>query len=70
MYCRRKKVLLGNRKLMQEQKVSIGEFEADLTSLESQGKTVMILAVEAVAAGLIAAMDTAERERCRSDCRA
>ncbi|MGD0993911.1 MAG: heavy metal translocating P-type ATPase [Candidatus Bathyarchaeia archaeon] len=53
-----KKVLLGNRKLMQEQNVSISELEADLTALEAQGKTVMILAVDGSAAGLIAAMDT------------
>ena len=51
-------MLLGNRKLMQEQNVSIAELEADLTSLEAQGKTVMILAVDGSAAGLIAAMDT------------
>jgi Cu+-exporting ATPase len=53
-----KKVLLGNRKLMQEQNVPIGELEADHLALETQGKTVMILAVEGVVAGLIAAMDT------------
>ena len=53
-----KAVLLGNRKLMQEQNVSISELEADLTALEAQGKTVMILAVDGGAAGLIAAMDT------------
>jgi P-type Cu+ transporter len=53
-----KAVLLGNRKLMKEQNVSVGELEADLALLEAQGKTVMILAVGAVAAGLIAAMDT------------
>lgn len=53
-----KAVLLGNRKLMQEQNVSISELEADLTALEAQGKTVMILAVDGSAAGLIAAMDT------------
>jgi Cu+-exporting ATPase len=53
-----KKVLLGNRKLMQELNVATGELETDLTSLEAQGKTVMILAVDGRAAGLIAAMDT------------
>ena len=53
-----KKVLLGNRKLMQEQSVSISALEGDLSTLESQGKTVMILAVDGDAAGLIAAMDT------------
>ncbi len=53
-----KKVLLGNRKLMQEQNVSISELDADLTELEARGKTVMILAVDGQAVGLIAAMDT------------
>ncbi len=53
-----KAVLLGNRKLMQEQNVSISELESDLTSLETQGKTVMILAADGAASGLIAAMDT------------
>ncbi|MGE5533608.1 MAG: heavy metal translocating P-type ATPase [Bacillota bacterium] len=53
-----RKVLLGNRKLMQENNVPTVELEADLLALESQGKTVMILAVDGGAAGLIAAMDT------------
>lgn len=53
-----KAVLLGNRKLMQEENISISELEADLTGLETQGKTVMIIAVEYQSVGLIAAMDT------------
>ncbi len=53
-----KKLLFGNRKLMQEQNVALGGLETDLALLESQGKTVMILAVDGDAAGLIAAMDT------------
>ncbi len=52
------KVLLGNRKLMQEQTVSISELETDHTMLEAQGKTVMILAVGGQSVGLIAVMDT------------
>jgi Cu+-exporting ATPase len=44
--------------LMKEQGVPISDVEADLTSLETQGKTVMILAVDGNGAGLIAAMDT------------
>ncbi|MGO8805903.1 MAG: hypothetical protein ACLQO7_04780 [Candidatus Bathyarchaeia archaeon] len=53
-----KKVLLGNRTLMQEKGVSLGEAEADLELLETQGKTVAILAVDGKSVGLIAAMDT------------
>ena len=43
---------------MQEQVVSIDEIEADLVLLETQGKTVMILAVDGKTVGLVAAMDT------------
>ena len=50
--------LLGNRKLMQDQNVSINESEADLSALETQGKTVTILAINGQCVGLIAAMDT------------
>ncbi|MEM2098843.1 MAG: heavy metal translocating P-type ATPase [Candidatus Bathyarchaeia archaeon] len=52
-----KRILLGNRTLMQEENVAFTEIEADLTTLESQGKTVMLLAVDGEVAGLIAAMD-------------
>ena len=53
-----RKVLLGNRTLMQEKGVSLGEAESDLASLETEGKIVMILAVDGKNVGLIAAMDT------------
>lgn len=53
-----KKILLGNRKLMQDEKVSAGQLETDLQKLEEQGKTAMILAVNGKPAGIVAAMDT------------
>ena len=53
-----KKILLGNRKLMQEQNVSTTEMEKEFASLELEGKTVMILAVDGKVAGAVAAMDT------------
>ncbi len=53
-----KKVLLGNRKLMREQNVSTTEMESEFSSLEAEGKTVMILAVDGKVAGAVAAMDT------------
>ena len=53
-----RRVFLGNRTLMHEKSINISEIEADMTELESQGKTVMILAVDGQAAGTIAAMDT------------
>ena len=51
-------LLLGNRKLMQEKNVSTAPFEEVLASLESQGKTAMLLAVDSEPAGIVAAMDT------------
>ena len=53
-----KKVLLGNRKLMQEQHIQTAKIEVDLSKLEIEGKTAMILAVDGELAGVIAAMDT------------
>ena len=55
-----KKVLLGNRKLMQEQSVPTTELESEVATLEAEGKTVMILAVDGTAVGAVAAMDTAK----------
>lgn len=53
-----KKILLGNRRLMQSEQVSIEQVELDLERLETQGKTVMILVVNGEPAGVVAAMDT------------
>jgi Cu+-exporting ATPase len=53
-----KTVLLGNRKLMQEKSIPTAELEDTLVTLESQGKTAMLLAVNGEPAGIVAAMDT------------
>lgn len=53
-----KKILLGNRKLMQKEKIPIEQLEDGLQKLEEQGKTAMILAVNGKPAGIVAAMDT------------
>jgi Cu+-exporting ATPase len=53
-----KKILLGNRKLMQEENVQIAQLEDDLAKLEGQGKTAMILSIDGEPAGIVAAMDT------------
>lgn len=56
------RLLLGNRKLMEANGVELGEMK-DLTALEEQGKTVMLLAIQPsnskfALAGLIAVADT------------
>jgi Cu+-exporting ATPase len=53
-----RKVLLGNRKLMQEENIQTTQIETDMEKLENEGKTAMILAVDGEPAGIIAAMDT------------
>ena len=52
-----KQYWLGNRRLMKRNKVNITKYEKQITKLESQGKTVMILADKKVI-GLIAVADT------------
>jgi len=52
-------ILFGNRRLMEDNKISIEEStEAHLTKLEEQGKTAMLLAVNGEIVGIVAAMDT------------
>jgi Cu+-exporting ATPase len=52
------KILLGNRKLMHQENIDATALEKDLTKLENEGKTAMLLAVEDQPAGILAAMDT------------
>ncbi len=53
-----KNILLGNRKLMVENKIKIDKVENKIKKLEEQGKTVMILSVNKKLSGLIAVADT------------
>jgi Cu+-exporting ATPase len=54
----RKRVIVGNRRLMLEEKISIKSFEDKISSLETEGKTVMIVAINKEALGLVAVADT------------
>ncbi len=49
---------LGNRKLMEREKIDLKESEQTLVSLEEQGKTAMILSDEKHVIGIIAVADT------------
>jgi Cu+-exporting ATPase len=51
-------VLLGNRRLMRERGVDFSSLMLQAESLEADGKTVMLLALEGQPAGLIAVADT------------
>jgi len=56
------KIILGNRRLMENNGVSTAHIEGKLVELEEQGKTVMLLAVNGEIAGLIAVMDMPKEE--------
>ncbi|MHB8883189.1 MAG: heavy metal translocating P-type ATPase [Thermodesulfovibrionales bacterium] len=51
-------VLLGNEKLMLDEKININEAKFDAARLSGQGRTPMFLAVDGTAAGIIAVADT------------
>jgi len=57
-----KKILLGTRKLMADNKINAVAWEEKIINLENQGKTVMILAVDNKTIGLIAVADVLKRE--------
>ncbi|MBI4743451.1 MAG: heavy metal translocating P-type ATPase [Actinobacteria bacterium] len=52
------RILLGNRKLMNDFNIEIGSLEEKIAALEEKGKTVMILAEGEKIYGLIAVADT------------
>ncbi|MEM5673631.1 HAD-IC family P-type ATPase [Bacillus cereus] len=53
-----KKVLVGTRKLMNEQSIEISQHEEVMKDLEYQGKTAMLVAIDGKLAGIIAVADT------------
>ncbi|MBI5146731.1 MAG: heavy metal translocating P-type ATPase [Thaumarchaeota archaeon] len=53
-----RQVLFGNRKLMQKFGIATDKIEQEMGNLESQGKTVMIVAVDQNVSGLVAVADT------------
>ncbi|MCX6814965.1 MAG: heavy metal translocating P-type ATPase [Candidatus Aenigmarchaeota archaeon] len=53
-----KKILLGNRALMWENKIETKQIEKTLAGLENQGKTAVIISINRKVAGVIAVADT------------
>jgi Cu+-exporting ATPase len=51
-------ILLGNRQLMREKNIAVDQLEPKVRELETQGKTVMLIAKGGRSAGLIAVADT------------
>ncbi len=52
------KIILGTRKLIAENQIDVSSIEANLSELERQGKTAMILATEKEIIGIVAVADT------------
>lgn len=52
------KILLGNRKLMQDSGIDTAPFEKRMVALENEGKTAMLLTVDGKLAGIVAVADT------------
>lgn len=55
-------VLLGNRRLLKREGLDPGAAEADMTRLEQEGKTAMLVAVDHRLAGIVAVADTLKPE--------
>lgn len=57
-YFEEKRILLGTRKLMEENEISFKEMEAKMREFEENGKTAMLVALEDENLGLVAVADT------------
>ncbi|MDR1030760.1 MAG: heavy metal translocating P-type ATPase [Treponema sp.] len=55
------KVLAGNRKLMEEQNIPLGELEAAGDRLAAEGKTPMYIALDGTLAGIVAVADVLKK---------
>ncbi|NLW39598.1 MAG: copper-translocating P-type ATPase [Tissierellia bacterium] len=53
-----KEIYIGNRKLMQEANIQIAEIEEDLSRLEEEGKTAMMVGIDGKISGIIAVADS------------
>ncbi|MBE0520780.1 MAG: copper-translocating P-type ATPase [Candidatus Methanoperedenaceae archaeon] len=57
-----KEVIIGNRKLMSEKNVDVSMIEDEIMSLENQGKTTMIIALDGKIIGILAVADTVKED--------
>lgn len=53
-----KRILVGNRKMMDASNIDLKELEVDIRELEEQAKTIILLAVDDTPAGLFGVADT------------
>lgn len=57
-----KRILIGNLKLMNREKIALGSLEEKSKSLADDGKTPMFIALDGKAAGIIAVADTVKED--------
>ena len=57
-----RRILLGNARLMGERGISLGRLEAEASRLADDGKTPMFVAIDGIAAGIVAAADTIKED--------
>ncbi len=57
-----KRVLLGNLKLMRDRNIEVGDLEARSSDIADEGKTPMFIALDGVAAGIVAVADTVKND--------
>ncbi len=57
-----RRVLLGNAKLLADRGIALGRLESEAVRLADDGKTPMFVAVDGVAAGIVAAADTIKED--------
>ena len=55
-------IVVGNRKLMDDYRIDLSKIETTIGGLEAQGKTIMILADDKTALGVIALADTVKED--------
>ncbi|MBI3167179.1 MAG: copper-translocating P-type ATPase [Chloroflexi bacterium] len=51
-------VMVGNKRMFEARGISLGSLESEVTRLQSEAKTAMLVAIDNVAAGVIAVADT------------
>lgn len=51
------KILVGNRRLFEERKIDLKEYEEDMERLSAKGQTPMLIAIDGAAAGIISVAD-------------
>lgn len=51
-------ILVGNRKLMQDHEIDVGDAEIELVDYEVEGKTAMLIAINGAFRGIVAVADT------------